>query len=154
MSEKVVKRSEIYVVKTTMGQEMNVARMMESRVSARKIPIKAILVPEGVRGYIFVESPARHYVYESVEGIKHVKSILDGVIKPSEVEKYIVPKRIVDEISVGDTVEIVAGPFRGMQAKVVRVDKVKEEVVVELLEATYTLPVTVRAPYLKKVKTG
>ncbi|MCX8169815.1 MAG: transcription elongation factor Spt5, partial [Candidatus Methanomethyliaceae archaeon] len=48
-----------------------------------------------------------------------------------------------------DRVEIVSGPFKGMQAKVTRVDKAKGEVTLELLEATYTLPITIRAEQVK-----
>jgi len=46
----------------------------------------------------------------------------------------------------------VGGPFKGMRAKITRVDKTKEEVTLELLEATFTLPITVHADYVKLVE--
>jgi len=53
---------------------------------------------------------------------------------------------------VDDQVEVVSGPFKGMKAKITRVDKTKEEVTLELLEATFTLPITVHADYVRLVE--
>jgi transcriptional antiterminator NusG len=39
-----------------------------------------------------------------------------------------------------------------MRAQITRVDKAKEEVTLELLEATFTLPITVHADYVKVVE--
>ncbi|MDI9644919.1 MAG: hypothetical protein QFX35_06855, partial [Candidatus Verstraetearchaeota archaeon] len=41
-----------------------------------------------------------------------------------------------------------------MQAKVTRVDKTKSEVTLELLEAPYTLPITVHAEQVKLIARG
>ena len=61
---------------------------------------------------------------------------------------------VVDGLEIGGIVEIIAGPFKGMQAKVVRVDASKEEVTVEILEAAFTLPITVHADYVRELKGG
>src|SRR4030065_25452 len=56
-----------------------------------------------------------------------------------------------------DVVETTGGPFKGMRAKITRIDKSKGEVTLELLEATFTLPITVHSDYVKLVeraKTG
>ncbi|TFG55508.1 MAG: transcription elongation factor Spt5, partial [Methanomassiliicoccus sp.] len=47
-------------------------------------------------------------------------------------------------ISEGDVVELVAGPFKGEKARVQKIDESKEEITVELFEATVPSPVTVR----------
>jgi transcription antitermination factor NusG len=39
-----------------------------------------------------------------------------------------------------------------MEAKIVRVDASKEEVTVEILEAAFTLPITVHADYVREIK--
>jgi transcriptional antiterminator NusG len=36
-----------------------------------------------------------------------------------------------------------------MKAKITEIDRTKEEVTIELLEATFTLPITVHADYVK-----
>jgi transcriptional antiterminator NusG len=59
---------------------------------------------------------------------------------------------VIEELDEDDLVEIVGGPFKGMRAKIMRVDRTKEEVILELLEATFTLPITVHADYVKLVE--
>ena len=52
-------------------------------------------------------------------------------------------------LDIGDIVELISGPFKGEKAKVIRVDKGKEEVTIELIEATVPIPVTVKADYVR-----
>ncbi|HXX88222.1 MAG TPA: transcription elongation factor Spt5 [Candidatus Acidoferrum sp.] len=142
----------IFAVKTTTGQEKNVARLVAAKIAMAKIPIKAILVPEVLRGYIFVESEGPHHVEEAIAGVKHVRSRIPGQIGFSEIERYIIRKPIIEELNENDIVEITGGPFKGMRAKITRIDKSKAEVTLELLEATFTLPITVNSDYVKLVE--
>ena len=142
----------IFAVRTTAGQEKNVANLVAARVETNRLPIKAILVPETLKGYLFVEAEGPHLVDKVIAGIKHARSRVPGVVNFSEVERYIVIKPVIEELDVDDLVEIVGGPFKGMRAKITRVDRPKEEVVLELLEATFTLPITVHADYVKLVE--
>jgi len=142
----------LFAIRTTAGQERNVADIIASRVAAQKLPIKAILAPETLRGYIFIESLGAHLVEDAISGIKHVKSRVPGVVDFNDVERYLVTKPRIEELDVDDTVEVIGGPFKGMRAKIYRVDRVKQEVTLELLEATFTLPITVHADYVKLVE--
>jgi transcriptional antiterminator NusG len=144
--------SEIFVVRTTAGQEKNVAGLVEARVKMNKLPIKAILVPATLKGYLFIEAESPHIIDLAIAGIKHARSRVKGIANFSEVERYFVIKPVIDEIDVDDLVEIVGGPFKDMRAKITRVDKTKEEVTLELLEATFTLPITVHADYVKLIE--
>ena len=139
----------VFAVRTTAGQERNVAEMIASRVETTKLPIKAVLVPQMLKGYVFVEADGPHFVEQAITGLKHVRSRVPGVVSFSEVERYIVVKPVIEELDADDQVEIVSGPFKGMKAKITRVDKTKEEVTLELLEATFTLPITVHADYVR-----
>ncbi len=141
--------SMIFAVRTTAGQEKNVANLIAAKAEMRNIPLAAILVPESLKGYVFVEARSPHFVEEAMAGIKHVKSRVPGIVDFSEVERYIVVKPVIEELDEDDIVEIIGGPFKGMRAKIIRVDKSKEEVTLELLEATFTLPITVHADYVK-----
>ena len=51
-----------------------------------------------------------------------------------------------------DIVELISGPFKREQAKVIRIDKTKEEVVVELLEAAVPIPITVKLDAVKVIR--
>jgi len=142
----------VFAVRTTAGQEKNVANMIALRVENTKLPVKAVLVPEMMKGYVFVEADGPHFVEQAISGIKHVRSRVPGLVAFSEVERYIVVKPIIEDLGIDDVVEVVGGPFKGMRAKITRIDKTKEEVTLELLEATFTLPITVHADYVRLVE--
>jgi transcriptional antiterminator NusG len=144
----------IFAIRTTAGQEKNVANLIAAKVEMAKLPIKAVLVPETMKGYVFIEAEGPHFVEEAIAGIKHVRSRVSGIVSFSEIERHIVVKSVIEELDTDDIVEIVSGPFKGMQAKITRLDKTKGEVTLELLEATFTLPITVHAEYVKLVKKG
>jgi transcriptional antiterminator NusG len=144
--------TKIFAVKTTTGQEKNVARLVAAKVEMAKIPIKAILVPDTLKGYVFIEADGPHLVEEAIAGVRHVRSRIPGLVSFSEVERYIVRKPIIEDLNEDDVVEITGGPFKGMRAKITRIDKSKAEVTLELLEATFTLPITVHSDYVKLVE--
>lgn len=144
--------TKIFAVKTTTGQEKNAARMIASKIEMKKIPIKAILVPDTLKGYVFLEAEGPHFVEEAIAGVRHVRSRVPGIVSFSEIERYIVRKPIIEELSENDIVEITGGPFKGMRAKITYIDKGKAEVTLELLEATFTLPITVHSDYVKLVE--
>jgi transcriptional antiterminator NusG len=144
--------TKIFAVKTTTGQEKNVARLVAAKVEMTKIPIKAILVPDTLKGYVFIEADGPHFVEEAIGGVRHVRSRIPGLVTFSEIERYIVRKPVIEDLNEDDVVEITGGPFKGMRAKITRIDKSKGEVTLELLEATFTLPITVHSDYVKIVE--
>ena len=142
----------IFAVKTTTGQERNVARLIASKVEMTHIPIKALLVPDTLKGYVFIEADGPHLIEEAIAGVRHVRSRIPGLISFNEIERYIVRKPVMEDLNEDDVVEITGGPFKGMRAKITRLDKSKGEVTLELLEATFTLPITVHSDYVKLVE--
>ncbi len=144
--------TKIFAIKTTTGQEKNVARLIAAKVGMEKVPIRAILVPEALKGYVFVEAEGPHLVEQAIAGVRHVRSRIPGIVGFSEIERYIVRKPVIDELSEEDIVEVTGGPFKGMRAKITRIDKAKAEVTLELLEASFTLPITVNSDYVKIVE--
>jgi transcriptional antiterminator NusG len=144
--------TKIFAVKTTTGQERNVGRLIAAKVEMTHIPIKAVLVPDTLKGYIFVEADGPHLVEEAIAGIRHVRSRVPGLVEFSEIERYIIRKPVLEDLNEDDVVEITGGPFKGMRAKITRIDKSKGEVTLELLEATFTLPITVHSDYVKLVE--
>ena len=148
-------KTSIYAVRTTSGQERTVVDLMASRAQVKKLPITSILAPEVIKGYIFVEANGPHFVDEAIAGTRHARTRTKGVVSIQAIERFIVTKPVIEELSVGNLVEVVGGPFRGLRAKITHVDKVKQEVVIELLEEGFaTLPITVHADYVKLVSRG
>ncbi len=55
-------------------------------------------------------------------------------------------------IQKNDIVEIISGPFKREKAKVKKIDELKDEVIVELLEATVPIPITVKMDSVKVIR--
>lgn len=145
-------QTKIFAIKTTTGQERNVARLLATKIGTTKTPVKAILVPDTLKGYVFIEAAGPHIVEQAIAGVRHIRSRIPGLVNFSEIERYIVRKPVIEDLYEDDVVEITGGPFKGMRAKITRVDKPKGEVTLELLEATFTLPITVHSDYVKIVE--
>lgn len=147
-------QTKIFAVKTTTGQERNVARLLASKIEMTKLPIKSILVPDTLKGYVFIEADGPHLIEEAIAGVRHVRSRIPGLVSFSEIERYMIRKPVIEDLGEDDVVEVTGGPFKGMRAKITRIDKSKGEVTLELLEATFTLPITVHSDYVKLIEKG
>lgn len=145
-------KSTFFAVKTTGGQERTVANFVYTRVTNRNMPVYSVIQLDTQKGYIYVEAKTAHAVDQAIHGFKHVKGRVPGTIQPQDIERLIVTKSVISELNVDDEVEVIAGPFKGMRARVQRIERSKEEVTIVLLDAPYQLPVTVDAKYLKIVK--
>jgi transcriptional antiterminator NusG len=152
MSKKGNVETAVYVVRTTIGQEANVAALVEAQARNRKLAIKAVLVPENVRGYVFVEATEHRFVEQVLSGIAHIRGGTIGKISEKELDGFLVPKKTTEGLSLGDIVEINGGPFKGEKARVGKIDVEKEEVVLELLETPNPIPVKVKADYVRIVE--
>jgi transcriptional antiterminator NusG len=114
--------------------------------------VKAILVPETLRGYVFIETTEFRDVEIAISGVPHVRGRVGGKVSMDEIDRFLAPPPAAEGISEGDVVEIISGPFKGERAKVVRVDAGKEELILELLDSPYTIPVRVHADFAKIVE--
>lgn len=139
----------IYVVKTTANQERSVANMIAQIARKEKYDIRALLVPDVLKGYVLVESPAPEIVDQAIQGIPHARSVIKGVSNIGEVEHFLSPKPAVIGINDGAIIELISGPFKGEKARVKRVDVSKEEITVELFEAMVPIPITVRGDHVR-----
>ena len=142
-------RQAILAVKSSIGHERAVADAIYARARAKDVGVFSILVPANFRGYVYVESMNPDRLEEIVRGLRRARGVVKGEgestgISFSEIEAYLTPKPIVSGIMEGDIVELVAGPFKGEKARVMKIDETKEEITVELFEAMVRIPVTVR----------
>lgn len=142
----------IFALRTTANREDQVMDFLVSNVKKKKIPLFAVIRPHGMRGYIFVEAPDKQTAETAAFNVPYARGILPKEIQYSEIEHMLEQvKRDVD-IRKSDVVEIIGGPFKREQAKVSRVDKAKEEVVVELLGAAVPIPITVKLDMVKVIR--
>lgn len=149
-SDRPASDSRFFAIRTTGGQERMVADMLYTKVTSKKIGIRSVMVLDNFKGYIIVEAPDANVAYEGLAGIRHVRGQIRGDLPFKDIEGYLIKKPTVTELNIDDTVEVIAGPFKGMKAKITRVDYEKQEATVVLLDSPYQIPVTVDANYLKK----
>jgi transcriptional antiterminator NusG len=143
--------SKFFAIRTTGGQEHIVANILQNKINAKSLGIRSILALDNFKGYIIVEAPDSNVAYEALSGIRHARGQIRGELPFKDIEGYLIKKPVVSELNVDDTVEVIAGPFKAMKAKITRVDYEKQEATVVLLDSPYQIPVTVDANYLKKI---
>lgn len=146
------KESKIFALRTTANREDQVMDFVYSKAKKKGIDVYAIIRPHGMRGYIFIEAKNKQSAEQAAFGVPYARGILPEPIDYSEIEHML--EQVKREISIkkNDIVEIISGPFRREQAKVTRIDKTKEEVVVELLEAAVPIPITVKIDSVKVIR--
>ncbi len=142
--------SKFFAIRTTGGQEHIVVNLAQNRINSKKIDVRSILLLDSFKGYIIIEAPNSNIAYDALVGVRHVKGQIRGELPYKDIESYLVKRPVVSELNIDDTVEVIAGPFKSMKAKITRVDYEKQEATVLLLDSPYQIPVTVDANYLKK----
>jgi len=105
-----------------------------------------------MRGYIFLEASNRADAEQISFKIPYARGILPQEIGFDEVEHMLEQVKIERNIKKSDIVEVISGPFKRENAKVVRIDQAKDEVVVELLEAAVPIPITVKMDAVKVIR--
>ena len=140
--------SEIYALRVVGGREFKLLENLH--LIAKKYPqaIKAVLWKESIKGYLFVETEDLDTLKMIVKSIRDIKNIVFPAIPEKEIEKMLVKEEEEEEILPGDIVEIVVGPFKGETAKVIRVDKGKKELTVQLLTSTVPIPVDIKLSWV------
>ncbi len=142
----------IFVIKVTTNKEDRALEMVSDRIRKKKLNAYAVLRPHGLRGYILLEAEDRDSAEESVFNLPYVKGIIGKTVTYEEIKNMVEPS--IEDVSIeeGDIVEIISEHFKKEKAKVTRVDKQKEEVVVSLLGAVVPLPVTLKIDNVRVIR--
>ncbi len=142
----------IFIIKVTTNKEERALDMISERAEKKNIKVYSVSRPHGLRGYILLEAEDRDSAEEAVFNLPYVKGIIGKTLSYEEIENMIKPSVEAISIQEGDLVEIIAEPFKKEKAKVLRIDKQKEEVVISLLGAVVPLPVTVKIDNVKVIR--
>lgn len=142
----------IFALRTTANREDQVMDFVISNVKKKGMEVLSIIRPHGMRGYIFVEAATRTDAEQACYNVPYARGILRNEIQYKEIEHMLEQVKIAINIEKGDIVELISGPFKREKAKITRIDKTKEEVVVELLEAAVPIPITVRLDAVKVIR--
>jgi len=142
----------IFIIKVTTNKEERAVDMIADRIEKKNLNVFSVSRPHGLRGYILLEAGDRDSAEEAVFNLPYVKGIIGKTIGYEEIKNMVEPSATAISIKDGDIVEIIAEPFKKEKAKVLRIDKQKEEVVVSLLGAVVPLPVTIKLDSIKVIR--
>lgn len=150
----------ILTLKTQIDQEVTVATDLHNLIKddgTEKRPdvakdVYAILCPDNLRGYIFVEGMNVDRLREKARNIKKARNFLENPVPINEIELYLTPLSTVEGFEEGSLIEITKGPFKGEKARVKHIDESKEEITVELIDAMMPIPVTLNGDSVRVIE--
>jgi transcriptional antiterminator NusG len=142
----------LYAMRVIIGQEKSVASLLAQSVKNEDTGISAVLSPEGMQGYIFVESDKSLDMRHPALKVRNLRGLVEGDVTFDEVRQFLNPEPVMSNITKGSIVELTTGPFKDEKAKVVRIDEAKEDVVLELIEAAVPIPVTVKGDQIRLIQ--
>lgn len=151
LKQNTAEKSKFFAIRISGGQENIVANSIINKIRSKKVGLFSVLLLENFKGYIIVEAPDSNVVFDALYGIRHIRGQIRGELPYKDIEGYLVKKPVAAEFHIEDVVEVIAGPFKSMKAKIVRMDHEKQEATVVLLDSPYQIPVTVDANYLRKL---
>ena len=142
----------IFALRTTANREDQVMDFVTSNAKKKKLNVYSVIRPHGMRGYIFVEASTKSDAEQAAFNIPYARGILPKPVEYKEIEHMLEQVKQEVNIQKSDIVEIISGPFKREKAKITRIDKTKEEVVVELLEAAVPIPMTLKMDAIKVIR--
>ena len=146
-------KSDIFILRTTANREEQVMDFVTSNATKKGMNVYSIIKPHGMRGYIFVEAESREEAEQAAFNVPYARGILPKKVEYKEIEHMLEESKKVEmNIKKNDIVEVISGPFKRENAKVTRIDRAKEDVVIELLEAAVPIPITVKMDTVKVVR--
>jgi len=142
----------IFIIKVTTNKEEKAVDMISDRAIKKGINVFSVSRPHGLRGYILLEAEDRESAEEAVFNLPYVKGIIGKTISYEEIKNMIESSSKSVVIKEGDIVEIIGSTLKGEKAKVLRIDKQKEEIVVSLFGSVVQLPVTLKLDNIKVIR--
>ncbi len=142
----------IFGLRTAANREDQVVDYLISKLKKTPKSILAVIRPHGMRGYIFIEATGREDAEAMLQGVPYSRGLLPAEIPYQEIEHMLEQVKVEMNIHKNDIVELISGPFKRENAKVMRVNKQKEEIVVELLESAVPIPITVKMDAVKVIR--
>jgi transcriptional antiterminator NusG len=142
----------IFIIKVTTNKEQRALEMISDKAKKKKLAVSAVVLPHGLRGYVFLEADDRESAEESVFNLPYVKGIIGKTISYEEIKNMVETSAANITIQEGDIVELTGSTLKGEKAKVLRINKQKEELTVSLLGAVVQMQVTVKIDDVKVIR--
>ncbi len=142
----------IFIIKVTTNKESRALELISDKAKSKKLNVSSVVLPHGLRGYLLLEAEDRESAEEAVFNLPYVKGIIGKTISYEEIKNMVETSVANISIKEGDIVELTGSTLKGEKAKVLRINKQKEEVSVSLLGAVVQMQVTVKLDDVKVVR--
>jgi len=150
--DETMQQTQIFALRTTANREEQVMDFVTSNVKKKKLAVYSIIFPHGMRGYIFLEALSRSDAEMAAQGVPYAKGVLPKEVQMKELEHMFEQAPAEMNIQKNDIAEIISGTLKREQCKVQRVDPVKGEVVVVLLDAAVPIPITLKMDAIRVIR--
>ncbi len=145
--------SEYYVLRTVPSKESKYLDNIQKVLSKKEgHGVRAVFSPETVKGYVFAEAIKLSSLVDVLRGVPNNKGVIQKPISFAEVSKYLEKEGEKVTVHERDIVEVIAGPFKGDKAKVVRIVAGKDEIVIEPINAPVPIPITLTIDDVRVLK--
>lgn len=144
--------SKIFAVRTTANRENQVLDFVSANAEKKKLDVYCAIKPHGLRGYVFLEAEDFRNAEQAAYGIPYARGVLQKPVDYKEIEHMLEQVKVEVNVQKNDIVEIISGPFKREKAKVMRVDKSKDDVVIEFMESAVSIPITVKLDAIKVIR--
>lgn len=146
-------QSEFYIVRTSPGKEEKFIEAATKVINRKEdTGIYAIFRPELVKGYIFVEGESLTKIVDLFRNVPNNKGVIRKAVNFEELEKYFNKEAQQVLVNERDIVEIIAGPFKGDRAKVVRIVPGKDEAIIEPINMAVPIPITLNLDDIRVIE--
>ena len=88
----------IYAIKTIIGRENIVIEAMAGKVKAKGLNVKAMVHPEEIKGYVFVEGELRD-IEGMIREIPHARGILRKTVSITSIKRFLESKKVEIKIN-------------------------------------------------------
>src|SRR3989338_2258990 len=144
--------TKIFGLRTAANRADQVVDYLVSKLQRDSRSILSVIRPHGMRGHIFIESTSQLDAEAALQGGPDARGLLPREIPYPEIEHMLEQVKVEMNIRKGDIVEIISGAFKRENAKVMRINKQKEDIGVELLESAVPIPITVKMDAVKVIR--
>ncbi len=144
--------SRYYALSVTGGAERRVALVLAERARNLGLDVRSIIVSPQLKGVVIVEIGDPKDLFDLTRGVRNVKRRRPIPVEEEEAIRLARPVVEIPELQRGQTVEITAGPFRGMKGRVIEVHETRGEVDLTLLESDFRMVVTIPLDQVKPIE--
>jgi transcriptional antiterminator NusG len=139
----------IFTLKVGPGQLELVSAILKNK--SKELPIYSIISLPNIKNYLIVEANNDNTLKRAIADIPYIRknSMTIGNVSEKELDSLLNLESVMEKLKPGAIVEIKSGYLKGEKARIIRDNPTKEEVTVEILDATIKMPITIKAETVK-----